>query len=375
MGAATKGGALRNFGAIFQNKGRQTPVTRLIVGFLSTALWMLFSSALIILNKNLYRMGFQYPFFVTGMGQLFSALGGMALVSAGFLPLRPIPERRFLIFNLLPIVASSTATMFFGNNSYLYLSVAFIQILKAFTPALTLLLCVLAGVERPHLPLLASVLLIASGTAGAVLIESGTPSFQVKGLVSFLLSSITEAARVVGAEVLLGAQKFNTAEALVYIGGPTAAALLLGALLVEVPQINAAAAAAVAGAGTSPSSAAAAAAAAAGSEAAAGTAAVAAAGWALMWQAPWAFFSAFFMSFLVNLSCFFAIQTTSSLTFKVAGCVKNVAVVWYGVVAHGDHISVLQVLGYFVSVVGFAVYSRLKMIQGAVSRASKRKKE
>mmetsp|Transcript_22441 Transcript_22441/g.49040 ORF Transcript_22441/g.49040 Transcript_22441/m.49040 type:complete len:94 (-) Transcript_22441:556-837(-) len=65
MGAATKGGALRNFGAIFQNKGRQTPVTRLIVGFLSTALWMLFSSALIILNKNLYRMGFQYPFFVT----------------------------------------------------------------------------------------------------------------------------------------------------------------------------------------------------------------------------------------------------------------------------------------------------------------------
>ena len=31
---------------------------------------------------------------------------------------------------LLPIVLSSTATMFFGNASYLYLSVSFIQILK-----------------------------------------------------------------------------------------------------------------------------------------------------------------------------------------------------------------------------------------------------
>lgn len=34
---------------------------------------------------------------------------------------------------------------------------------------------------------------------------------------------------------------------------------------------------------------------------------------------PWPYFNAFFMSFLVNLSCFFAIQTTSSLTFKVGG--------------------------------------------------------
>jgi hypothetical protein len=54
-----------------------------------------------------------------------------------------------------------------------------LQILKAFTPALTLLLCVLAGLERPRWPLLLSVLLIAGGTAGAVLIESGTPSFHM----------------------------------------------------------------------------------------------------------------------------------------------------------------------------------------------------
>jgi hypothetical protein len=36
----------------------------------STVLWMLFSSLLIILNKRVYQMGFPHPCFVTGMGQV-----------------------------------------------------------------------------------------------------------------------------------------------------------------------------------------------------------------------------------------------------------------------------------------------------------------
>jgi hypothetical protein len=42
--------------------------------------------------------------------------------------------------------------------------------------------------------------------------------FPARGFLHFLMSSITEAARVVGAEVLLGAARYNSAEALVYIG-------------------------------------------------------------------------------------------------------------------------------------------------------------
>ena len=108
---------------------------------------------------------------------------------------------------LLPIIVSSTATMFFGNQAYLYLSVSFIQILKAFTPALTLMLCVVVGLESLQWPLLLSIALITVGTGSSVLEESGMPSFSMLGLVSFLASSVTEAARVVGAEVLLGAQR------------------------------------------------------------------------------------------------------------------------------------------------------------------------
>ncbi|GAX82237.1 hypothetical protein CEUSTIGMA_g9665.t1 [Chlamydomonas eustigma] len=307
------------------------PYSRLLLGVVGTGLWMFFSSSLIILNKNLYKnLDFQRPFFVTGMGQLFSFLGGLSLVGMGVLPLRPVPKLSFCVTRLLPIVLSSTATMFFGNTTYLYLSLSFIQILKAFTPALTLLLCVIVGLERMHWPLVLSIALITFGTANAVIEERGAPSFKALGLFSFLASSLTEASRVVGAEVLLGAQRFNSAEALVYIGGPTAVFLLLGAVVWE---------------GMGPTS----------------------DGWAVIAQTPSAFLAAFTMSFLVNLSCYFAIQYTSSLTFKVAGCVKNIGVVWYGIVAHKEHVTLVQMAGYAVSIIGFAIYSKLKMSVKALS--------
>lgn len=294
---------------------------RTLLGMGSCLLWMLFSTALIIFNKRLYAIGFEYPFFVTGMGQVFSAIGGLFMVQSGYLPLRPAPSLDYFLHNLLPIILSTAATMFCGNYSYLYLSVAFIQILKAFTPALTLTLCVLAGMEKFNLPLVLSVLMIAMGTAGAVLIESGTPAFHLIGFLSFMMSSLTEAIRVVGAEVLLGS-RYNSAEALIYIGGPAAVVLLLGSAIWEKG--------------------------------------VWLSGPMFIAHYP-VFFAAFFTSFLVNLSCFFAIQNTSSLTFKVIGCIKNVGVVWYGCVFHGEHVTAFQMVGYFVSVLGFALYSQLKM--------------
>lgn len=89
--------------------------------------------------------------------------------------------------------------------------------------------------------------------------------------------------------------RFNSAEALVYVGGPTAFFLLVGSLIWEDmgPASDA---------------------------------------WPMLAAAPWRFFAAFAMSFLVNLSCFFAIQYTSSLTFKAsARCTRG----WAGYLTAG----------------------------------------
>ncbi len=83
---------------------------------------------------------------------------------------------------------------------------------------------------------------------------------------------------------------------------------------------------------------------------------------------PATYISAFSMSLLVNVTSYWAIASTSSLTFKVAGCLKNIGVAWYGLVAQGEHLSVEQMAGYAVSMAGFALYSSLKLGGGGKAR-------
>lgn len=61
----------------------------------------------------------------------------------------------------------------------------------------------------------------------------------------------------------------------------------------------------------------------------------------------------------VNLTCYWAILATSATTFKVAGCLKNVAVVGASILA-GDPVTTKELQGYAVSMVGFVAYTWLK---------------
>ncbi len=70
---------------------------------------------------------------------------GWMLAWSGVVHLRNPPDLSFTLTHLLPVAASFAATLFLGNFAYLGLSVAFIQILKAFTPAVTLIVSIMLG--------------------------------------------------------------------------------------------------------------------------------------------------------------------------------------------------------------------------------------
>eukprot|EP00201_Polytomella_parva_P017845 CAMPEP_0175058952 /NCGR_PEP_ID=MMETSP0052_2-20121109/12147_1 /TAXON_ID=51329 ORGANISM="Polytomella parva, Strain SAG 63-3" /NCGR_SAMPLE_ID=MMETSP0052_2 /ASSEMBLY_ACC=CAM_ASM_000194 /LENGTH=299 /DNA_ID=CAMNT_0016324417 /DNA_START=343 /DNA_END=1242 /DNA_ORIENTATION=+ len=278
-----------------------------------------------------------------------------------------------------------------GNAAYMYLSLSFVQILKAFTPAVTLFVCSLAGQERLTPALLVSVSLVALGTGGAVWAEklqiagskspattnpipSSLPSGSKiedhdlaatarwwYGLFLFAVSSVSEASRVVGAQALqTSLYRFTSSESLTYIGLPTAATLLICALLFEgsaavqtglslgllkSSKLVEAVAAALKGTSNANSV----------------TATVGAVGTTISLPSPSTFLMAFLMSLFVNLTCLMAIKASSSLTFKIASCIKNVAVVAYGVVVHADKVTPIQMVGYSISVAGFTMYSHLKL--------------
>eukprot|EP01024_Parvocaulis_polyphysoides_P037458 TRINITY_DN33389_c1_g1_i1.p1 TRINITY_DN33389_c1_g1~~TRINITY_DN33389_c1_g1_i1.p1 ORF type:complete len:334 (-),score=49.76 TRINITY_DN33389_c1_g1_i1:572-1573(-) len=303
--------------------GRPVVQGGIIPGVLATVAWTWVSSVMILYNKHIYSQGFAFPLFTTAAGQAFSAAGGIIMYVLGVQSLRPVPSLNDYIFKLAPIGITFAGTLYTGNLAYLYLSVSFIQILKGFTPGIVLLLTGILGLEKPSAALVLAILMIGGGTGFAVLIEQGTPAFNFFGFISFLLSSLTEAVRVVLVQVIHQNDKFNTVESLIYISGPTSIVLLIISMIFEYQGL-------------------------------------AETGFALVLKEPSAYFLAFGFSCLTSVTCYYAIQLTSSLTFKVSGCMKNLAVVWVGV-ARGDVVTPSQILGYLISVFGFFMYYNVKL--------------
>lgn len=63
---------------------------------------------------------------------------GVLLSKAGVLPLGKAPTAGVFLLRVLPSVVSFAGTLYLGNFAYLSLSMAFIQMLKAMVPAITL---------------------------------------------------------------------------------------------------------------------------------------------------------------------------------------------------------------------------------------------
>lgn len=165
---------------------------------------------------------------------------------------------------------------------------------------------------------------------GATAVEAGAPSWSALGAALFVGSSVTEAARVVGSQRLMTHHHFTALETLIYTSLPAAALLITGSLALE---------------GTGPLL--------LGSGTLDGAAAA---------LAPFARDLAYAaaLSFLVNLTSYWAIAGTGPLTFKVAGCLKNLVVIWYAVAVGREHVAAGQVAGYLVSAAGFLIYTAAK---------------
>ena len=78
-----------------------------------------------------------------------------------------------MYLNTLPCPSCSCCPCRSGNQVYLYLTVAFIQMLKAFTPVITMFALFLARLEEPTAKMIAAVCSVAAGTALAAYGEVG----------------------------------------------------------------------------------------------------------------------------------------------------------------------------------------------------------
>ncbi|GIL59594.1 hypothetical protein Vafri_14339 [Volvox africanus] len=292
--------------------------------------WMLVSSGLIMLNKYIMvDLGFEYPMFVTMMGMGMSGL--LAFLCCYIFRLVDVNEKldiKFWFQRILPIGLLMAITLWTGNEVYLHLTVAFIQMLKAFNPVITMVCLIMAGLESPTRPMVVSVLLTALGTAAAAY---GEMNMSMYGVALMLTSETAESIRLVMTQFLLVGLNFHPIEGLMYLASTCCLWLMAGCVVVELPEMRRKDAIDV------------------------------------VWEYPSVFLCAAFLGFGVNALAYVVIKLASSLTLKVLATAKNTLLVVCGMLFFGEVVTGLQGYGYILSLTGFLWYQWLKVSQLAGS--------
>lgn len=289
------------------------------------------SSSLILLNKRILSgLDFQYPFFLSGLGVASSAAGSLVacrvLRVVPALP-RPSITPAFWASRMVPVGLFHALTLCLGNTVYLYLAVSFIQMLKAFTPVLTLTTLSALSVESFSRQAGAAVLVITAGTllAGAGALDGSRGSWL--GIGTMLAAEMSEVLRLVLTQKLLTNLNFHPVEGLMYLAPASLLWISTFCLVMEAPRMAAEGA------------------------------------FATVAAHPFLFALAASLGFAVNALSYCVIVTSSSLSLKVFGTAKNAVVVYLGALLFAERVTTLQLCGYAVSLAGFGWYNYVKMTE------------
>ena len=322
-------GALSERGTEEEGRGGGGMGTQPLAAALSVTFSMVTSALIILLNRRIIRgLQFPFPWLLTGWGLGVSGLLSFLLCRVGLVPSRArgrVLTAHFFFVETLPVALCTAVGMCLGNAASITVQMSFLQILKAFTPAVTFTVCWLFGLEAASPRVILAVAIIVGGTLVSTREEAAKAVFDARGTVTFLVSILFESTRVVLIQKLLSGRKQNLhpLEGLQYTALPTSVIMLVVSALLERGPFQTSGA------------------------------------WSIVTENPVTFGVAGVLGFLVNLGTFLALAHASSLTLKAATCVRNAALVWIGSLL-GESIVPVQVLGYAISVGGFLLYSAVR---------------
>lgn len=84
----------------------------------------------------------------------------------------------------------------------------------------------------------------------------------------------------------------------------------------------------------------------------------------LLLRRPWLYVASALLGFVVNVSSFMVLRYSSALTMKLVGILTNIALVVAACIAFGDELTLLQLCGYAIALLGFVWYHALKARKG-----------
>lgn len=307
-----------------------------VLTYLYLLLYITLSSGQIFFNKwvlSSKEINFPYPLGLTLLHMVFSSVLCFMLTK-GFKVLKVEEGMTLDIYatSVIPIGAMFAMTLWLGNTAYLYISVAFAQMLKAVMPVAVFILGVAAGLEVMSCRML---LIMSVISFGVVIASYGEISINWIGVVYQMGGVVGEALRLIFMEILVKRKgiKLNPISIMYYVSPCSALCLLIPWIFLEKPKIDA--------------------------------------------NATWNFPVSVLMlnslcTFALNLSVFLVISHTSALTIRVAGVVKDWVVVLLSALLFADtKLTGINLLGYGIAIAGVAAYNNHKLKKEASQGSSK----
>mgnify|MGYP002385651928 CR=1 FL=1 len=164
-------------------------------------IWIFFSSSTILFNKwVLASTEFTFPIALSCWHMLFASVltHGLARTTTVITP--PEINREFYMYRVLPIALAFGVSLITANSAYMYLSVAFIQMIKACTPMVVLLLSFGAKLEQPSLALVGFIAVVCTGV---IIASAGEVLFNMTGFILQVVAVVVEASRLVMIQILV----------------------------------------------------------------------------------------------------------------------------------------------------------------------------
>ena len=297
----------------------------------SCVFYCIVGPCIIFLNKHiLSALNFKFPVLLSLMGMVCSSVIAWLLCKVGLAKRENASKvtRQFYIRNIMPIGFIISLTMWTGNLAYIYISVAYIQMLKASTPVIMMGMTFMLGMDSPRCDLILSVCLITLGTGIA---SFGALDFSLFGFLVMTASNVCECTRLLMQQRLLTDFKFGIVEGIYYIYPSASFWLFVMFAGVEMRRF------------------------------------IDDDGFAVVRANVWVFVGASMFGFLINFAGFLVIKHCSALTLKVLSNARNAAIVLIAAVALAEPVTRQQVIGYSITLVGFIYYNHAKAKAGAAA--------
>ncbi|KAI9347295.1 triose-phosphate transporter family-domain-containing protein [Obelidium mucronatum] len=289
------------------------------------AVWIFCSGSVILFNKYiLHTLEFPFPIFLTTCHLVFATIATRILERTTPL-LKNLKNVEITqdVFRkaILPIGFFFSMSLVFSNNAYLYLSVPFIQMLKvrvcATTPVAVLLVGYALGIEKTDYLILAKVSAIV---VGVIIASYGEIEFVLIGVLFQVLGIATEATRLVMVQQLLKDYKMDPMVSLYHFAPVCAIMNGIACIIVEGNTLTY-------------------------------TKFTTQVGFPILLLNCT-------IALCLNISVVFLIGKTSSLVMCLSGVFKDILLVAISVLIWASPVTVLQVFGYGIALIGLVWYKQ-----------------